>query len=49
MHVVVQAYVLLRPTPHSQDNLTKLIQKDVFAAYHLSALHENSNAVHSML
>lgn len=33
----IQAYVLLRPTPQSQDNFTKLLQKDLFAAYHLSA------------
>ena len=32
-----QAYVLLRPTPYSQDSLGKLLQLDIFEKYHISA------------
>ena len=36
-HIVLQVYILLRPTPYSQDNLAKLLQRDIFAKYNISA------------
>lgn len=33
----MQAYVLLRPTPQSQDSLVKLIQRNLFKEYHVGA------------
>lgn len=36
--ILLQAYILLRPTPFSQDNLAKLMQRDIFAKYNISAL-----------
>eukprot|EP00892_Ulva_mutabilis_P005884 jgi/Ulvmu1/3668/UM017_0082.1 len=38
------AYILLRPTPYSQDNLAKLLQRDIFAKYNIMFTNRTDDA-----